>query len=66
MKQNSVWSKAQTLQLQVSGEIAPGFDIGFDKRIPKDVQEELRAFVEWMESNYSFPITLWVDFEYNH
>lgn len=66
MKQNSVWSKAQTLQLQVSKEISPGFDIGFDKRIPKDVQEELRAFVEWIEGNYSFPITLWVDFEYNH
>ena len=66
MEQNSVWSKAQTLQLQVSKEISPGFDIGFDKRIPKDVQEELRAFVEWIEGNYSFPITLWVDFEYNH
>lgn len=66
MKQNSVWSKAQTLQLQVSKEISPGFDIGFDKRIPKDVQEELRAFVEWIEGNYSFPITLWVDFEYTH
>lgn len=66
MKQNSVWLKAQTLQLQVSEEILPGFDIGFDKRIPNDVQEGLRAFVEWVENNYPLPITLWVDFEYNH
>ncbi|MBQ3562445.1 MAG: hypothetical protein IJA13_02740, partial [Clostridia bacterium] len=66
MNQNSVWLKAQTLKLQVSENILPEFDIGFDKRIPKDVEEELRSFVKWVENNYHFPITLWVDFEYNH
>ena len=40
MNQNSVWLKAQTLKLQVSENILPEFDIGFDKRIPKDVEEE--------------------------
>ena len=66
MNLNSVWLKAQTLKLQVSENILPEFDIGFDKRIPKDVEEELRSFVKWVENNYHFPITLWVDFEYNH
>ena len=66
VNQNSVWLKAQTLNLQVSENILPEFDIGFDKRIPKDVEEELRSFVKWVENNYHFPITLWVDFEYNH
>ena len=66
VNQNSVWLKAQTLKLQVSENILPEFDIGFDKRIPKDVEEELRSFVKWVENNYHFPITLWVDFEYNH
>ena len=66
VNQNSVWLKAQTLKLQVSENILPEFDIGFDKRIPKDVEEKLRDFVKWVESNYRIPITLWVDFEYNH
>ena len=59
VNQNSVWLKAQTLKLQVSENILPEFDIGFDKRIPKDVEEELRSFVKWVENNYHFPITLW-------
>lgn len=66
VKQNSVWLKAQTVQLQVSEKILPEFDIGFDKRIPKKLEQELRSFVNWVESNYRIPITLWVDFEYNH
>lgn len=66
MKQNSVWLRAQTLQLQVSENILPEFDIGFDKRIPENIEQELRSFVNWVESNYRIPITLWVDFEYNH
>ena len=66
MNQNSIWSKAQNVKLQVSEDILPEFDIGFDKRIPKDIEEELRTFVKWIENNYRIPITLWVDFEYNH
>ena len=44
----------------------PEFDIGFDKRISKDAENALRSFVSWIESNYHIPVTLWVDFEYNH
>ena len=46
--------------------IEPEFSIGFDKRIPQDVQDELLSFVNWLERNYQIPITLWVDFEYKH
>ena len=66
MNKTSVWLKAQTLELQVSENILPEFDIAFDKRIPKYVEEKLRDFVKWVESNYRIPITLWVDFEYKH
>jgi hypothetical protein len=64
--ENSVWKKAQTVELQVSENILPGFDIGFDKRIPTEVEQELRSFANWVQRNYRIPITLWVDFEYNH
>ena len=66
MTENSVWIKAQALELKVSENIKPEFDIGFDKRISKEVEQELRSFVTWIEHNYRIPITLWVDFEYNH
>ncbi len=62
----NVWKRAQSISLQVADDICPGFDIGFDKRIPQDVQQALRAFVEWAETHYRFSITLWVDFEYKH
>ena len=60
------WARAQTIELQIAKGIAPEFNIGFDKRIPESVQSELLAFVEWVENNYSIPITFWVDFEYKH
>ena len=66
MNINSVWTKAQSLELQVSGNISSEFDICFDKRISEDMKMELCSFVEWIESNYSIPITLSVNFEYNH
>ncbi|MBQ4062506.1 MAG: hypothetical protein IJD14_06630 [Christensenellaceae bacterium] len=66
MTSTDVWVKAQTLNLQVSENILPQFDIGFDKKIPLEIQKELIAFVTWMESNYVIPITLLVDFEYRH
>lgn len=66
MTENSVWAKAQVLELKVSEKILPAFDIGFDKRISKEVEQELRSFVAWVEQNYCIPITLWVDFEFNH
>ena len=64
--ENSVWTKAQALKLKVSESIVPGFDIGLDKRIAEDAERELRSFVTWIEHNYRFPVTLWVDFEYKH
>lgn len=49
VNQNSVWLKAQTLKLQVSENISPGFDVGFDKRISKNVEQELRSFINRVE-----------------
>ena len=66
MPESSVWEKAQTLELKVSESILPGFDLGFDKRISKEVERELRSFATWVERNYRIPITLRVDFEYRH
>ena len=66
LPKTSVWARAQTIKLSVAKEIGPGFNIGFDKRVPETTQSELRAFVEWIENNYCIPITFWVDFEYKH
>ena len=66
MLENNVWVRAQSIELKISEDVFSGFDIGFEKDISKDVEAELRDFVDWMESNYRIPITLWVDFEYNH
>ena len=66
MTENSVWRKAQTVELKIAENILPEFNIGFDKRIPMEVKQELCSFVTWVENNYRIPITLWVDFEYNH
>ena len=62
----NVWEKAQSVQLQVSEEIEPGFNIAFDRKIPPETENEMRSFVSWVESKYHVPITLWVDFEYKH
>ncbi len=48
---SSVWARAQTVQLSVAKEIEPGFNIGFDKKIPETTQTERCAFVEWIENN---------------
>ena len=66
MKNDSVWQRAQSVQLQVAEEIAPGFDIGYDKKIPQETVRELLSFARWVENRYRMPITLWVDFEYKH
>ena len=66
MNENSVWQKAQTIELEVAKDIFPEFDIGFDKKIPTDIEKEMSSFVAWMEENYCIPITLWVYFEYKH
>ena len=66
MKENSLWQKAKNIQIQTSDDILPGFDIGFDSKIPAETQKELRNFVNWVEENFNIPVTLWVDFEYKH
>ena len=52
MNENSVWQKAQTIELEVAKDILPEFDIGFDRNIPTDIEKEMRSFVAWMEENY--------------
>lgn len=66
MTKNSVWERAQKVNLQVSDNIHPELNIGFDKKIPEEIEKELRSFVKWFESNYRIPVTLYVDFEYRH
>ena len=66
MNENSVWEKAKTIELEVEKNILPEFDIGFDRKIPDDIEKEMRSFVAWIEEHYRIPITLWVDFEYKH
>ncbi|MBQ3547226.1 MAG: hypothetical protein IJA44_01970 [Clostridia bacterium] len=66
MKSQNVWDKAQSVKLNVTENISPLFNICFDKKIPQDIKNELISFVNWVENNYSIPITLWVDFEYKH
>lgn len=61
-----VWKKAQTIDLKISKDIKPGFDIGFDKNVPEKTRAKLRDFIVWVEKNYNIPVTFWVDFEYKH
>ena len=60
------WEKAKGVRMEVSGEIAGGFDIGFDEEIPEQTRDLLMDFVYWVEDHYPMPVTLWVDFKYRH
>ena len=66
MHENHLWERAKSLSIQTSPEIVGGFDIGFDERIPEQTKDKLMDFVYWVEDHFSMPITLWVDFKYNH
>lgn len=66
MRDSNLWLRAKDVHIQTSEDIVPGFDIGFDDKIPEETQNELRKFVKWVEDNFNIPITLWVDFEYKH
>ena len=66
MKENHLWNRAKQVKLQTSSEIVGGFDIGFDNKIPEETKDALMKFVYWVEDHFSLPITLWVDFKYNH
>lgn len=61
-----LWEKAEEVKLQTGPEIVGGFSLGSDKRIPEETKQILIDFAYWVEDNYNIPITLWVDFKYNH
>ena len=66
MRENHLWNRAKTVKIQTGSEIVGNFDIGFASKIPETTQDALMDFVYWVEDNFSLPITLWVDFKYNH
>jgi hypothetical protein len=66
MRENHLWNRAKNLQIQTGPDIAGNFDIGFDKKIPEETRQELKRFVNWVEDHFYLPVTLWVDFKYNH
>ncbi len=66
MKSKNLWEQARDVKIQVSGDIVGGFDVGFDNEIPEETKDALMRFVYWVEDHYSLPVTLWVDFKYNH
>ena len=66
MATNNLWENAVLLQIQTGPEIVGGFDVGFDEKIPESTRDELMRFIYWVEDHYAIPVTLWVDFKYNH
>lgn len=66
MQENHLWNRAKNIQIQTGPEIVGNFDIGFDSRIPEETKDMLMRFVYWVEDHFSLPVTLWVDFKYNH
>ena len=66
MKSDHLWNKAKEIMIQTGAEIVGGFDVGFDSKIPEETKNALMDFVYWVEDHFSLPVTLWVDFKYNH
>ena len=66
MHKNHLWNRAKQVQIQTSPDIVGGFDIGFDRNIPEETKDALMRFVYWVEDRFCLPVTLWVDFKYNH
>ncbi len=66
MRENHLWNRAKEVQIQTSSDIVGNFDIGFDDKIPEETKDALMKFVYWVEDNFYLPVTLWVDFKYNH
>ena len=66
MRENHLWNSARDVQFKVSDEILPGFDVGFDDRICEETKDALMRFAYWVEDHFAMPVTLWVDFKYNH
>ena len=66
MKGEHLWNRAKEIRIQTGGEITGGFDVGFDSKIPETTKDALMDFVYWVEDHFALPVTLWVDFKYNH
>lgn len=66
MRENHLWNRAKAVQIQTTPDIVGNFDIGFDSKIPDETQDALMRFVYWVEDDFHLPVTLWVDFKYNH
>lgn len=66
MHKDHLWNRAKEFQIKTGPEIVGGFDIGFDSKIPEETKDALMQFVYWVEDHFSLPVTLWVDFKYNH
>lgn len=66
MRENHLWNKAKEVKIQTSPAIVGSFDIGFDNRIPEETKDALMRFAYWVEDHFCLPVTLWVDFKYNH
>lgn len=66
MRDSHLWKRAKEVKIQTSSDIMGGFDVGFDDKIPEETKDALMKFVYWVEDNFYLPVTLWVDFKYNH
>ena len=66
MRENHLWNKAKEIKILTSPAIVGNFDIGFDPKIPEETKDQLMKFVYWVEDHFHLPVTLWVDFKYNH
>ena len=66
MRKDHLWNKAKTIKIQTGPDIVGEFSIGFDSKIPESTKDALIDFVCWAEAHFQFPVTLWVDFKYNH
>ena len=66
MRENHLWNRAKSVKIRTGPEIVGNFDVGFDGKIPEATKDALMDFVYWVEDNFSLPVTLWVDFKYNH
>ena len=66
MRENHLWNKAKDIKIVTSPEIVGNFDIGFDSKIPEETKDQLIKFICWVEDHFHLPVTLWVDFKYNH
>lgn len=66
MREDHLWNKAKAIEIQTGPDIVGEFSIGFDSKIPESTKDALIDFVCWAEDHFHFPVTLWVDFKYNH